>query len=766
MKTLGKTTTAALGGERRQDPGAIPGREAFTRASRPLILLLFLLVGLGTLTGRASAEESQPAVLCPLDFVSGRFVPGGSVTLSSWAVDSERGAPVAKMEVWLDRSIRGDVRLGGYRPDVASHFGRPDYLWSAWVATVSLRDVPPGPHQVEVFAYGRDGARFSCGVHGFAVRPFPRPVEPPTWRTELTLLGRVGALVGWLAFIGWGPMRILGGRAVPLAPAIGLSLFAVGAEAGGGANVRPLAAALILTALSAILLVVSTRRHPIRLGKPRPAATMVFAIAVLFAFVGSLPLIRHGVGSILGSINDAVWECAVADSIARYGWTIPRDVHGLLAAVPSVWRAADFRAGVPYPLALLAQVFRVRAHEAHSVLTLAAGILVIWGTGTLGRHLFRRLGWLRALAVGLLAVNSVLFAQLYHQHTGILIATVLYLSFLCCLIALLPHRPLASIVPVGLLLGGAWTLYPETMVLWCLTAALVVVSSGTWKGVGRSVLRLALAAVLAAAINPIGLARTVRFTNALRHASALATPELRTAFGDTHDFPPPAVIAGIRPYRLDSPAPASAPVRVIALLAAVLLLATAALGLLRSRRRDWRLSIVVLAPVSAWLWMNRMWEFPYGYSKGLPHIVPLWSLTLAVLLARAGSHRSRRWERWLSVAAVCLVAVVSIFGSSDVVGRAIRDVPGYDSAFRTLPELTKGLDRNAVIVVPEPLDYRREWIAYFLGEYRVVRTREEVNSQPGQSGQAVYELFDLRNDQPIPRSRLVRSNTFFALVRA
>jgi hypothetical protein len=164
--------------------------------------------------------------------------------------------------------------------------------------------------------------------------------------------------------------------------------------------------------------------------------------------------------------------------------------------------------------------------------------------------------------------------------------------------------------------------------------------------------------------------------------------------------------------------------------------------------------------------MNRLWEFPYGYSKGLPHIVPLWSVALAVLAARASSRRSGGWQRVLPAVAVSLVVVVSILGSIDVVGRALRTVPGYDPAFRTLPALANGLDQNAVIVVPEPLDFRREWIAYFLGEYRVVRTREELGSPPTNLEQAIYDLIDRRSDQPIPGSSLVRSNAFFALVRS
>jgi hypothetical protein len=57
-------------------------------------------------------------------------------------------------------------------------------------------------------------------------------------------------------------------------------------------------------------------------------------------------------------------------------------------------------------------------------------------------------------------------------------------------------------------------------------------------------------------------------------------------------------------------------------------------------------------------------------------------------------------------------------------------------------------------------------MAYFLGEYRVVRTREEATSLASASGGAIYELFDRRSEQPVPRSKVMRSNTFFALVRS
>jgi hypothetical protein len=121
--------------------------------------------------------------------------------------------------------------------------------------------------------------------------------------------------------------------------------------------------------------------------------------------------------------------------------------------------------------------------------------------------------------------------------------------------------------------------------------------------------------------------------------------------------------------------------------------------------------------------------------------------------------------RLIAAATVSLLAVVSILGSTDVVGRAIRAVPGYDPAFRALPELVRGIDRNAIILVPEPLDSPREWIAYFLGESRVVKSREEASAPPATPEQPIYELLDLRGETPIPRANVARSSSSFALVR-
>lgn len=731
-----------------------------TRQSGVRLFLLVSWTGFTTLAAPGKAEELQPPILCSLDFTSGRFVPGGFEFLSSWAADSRLGAPVARMDVLLDGSIRGDVQLSGHRPDVARHFRRADYLWSGWTATVSLKDVDAGSHSIEVIAYSRSGEKVSCGIQDLTVRPFSRPAEPPSWRIAATLLTRVIAFVVWLSFTGWGLLRLIGVRRIgPLSPAVGLALFAVATEAGAVSSVNPVTVALILTGLSATFLAISAIRRPIRFRRPDRALTIALAGAALFCAVGCLPLIRYGPGAVLGSIADAAWECSVGDSIARFGWTIPRDIHGHLAAVPSVWRAADFRAGAPYPLALLAQLFRVRAYEVHSVLILAVGALVVFVTGSLARFLFRRSILTTSVAVGLVATSSVLFTQLYNQHAGILIATFLYVSFLFGLLSLLPRRRVASAIPLGLILAGSWTLYPEAMFLWATTAVLALLLSRNWRRAKRSTLRLILAVGIAAAVNPIGLARTTRFTMALRHATAIATPDLRMAFGDTHYFPSMTAVIGLEPYRMDAPAAREGPARFLLIVAGSFLLLTWGQALLGVRRRTFVLIALLVLPVSSWFILNRLLKFPYGYSKGLSHGAAVWPLVIALLYLR-----SWNLSRALTIVSIGLLAVTSTRGGIQSLTRASRTVPAYDPAFRTLSELMEGVPRSAVILTDEPVVARREWIAYFLGENRVIDSNAPPSSVLPDPGAPRYRLVDRRSDVPGTSVTPVRSNSFFALL--
>lgn len=724
-----------------------------------LCRLLLVGIGFGTLVAPGVAQEPAP-LECSLDLTAGKFIPGGFGFLLGWAADRSLGAPVAKMEVLLDGSIHGDVELSGHRPDVVKALGRPDYRWSGWVATVSLEDVDPGPHSIEVLAYSRPGERVSCGIRNLTVRAFSRPSEPSPGRTAATLLARGIVFVLWLSFAGWGILRLIhSGRIDPLSPAVGLALFAVATEAGSVSGVKPLTAALIVTGLSAILLAISAMRRPIRLRKPDGALAIAIAGAALFGAVGSVPLLRYGPGAVLGSIADAAWECSVGDSIARFGWKVPADVHGHLAAVPAVWRAADFRAGAPYPLALLAQIFGVRAHEVHSVLILALGALVVFVTGCLARLLFRGSVAATSVAVGLAATSSVLLAQLYNQHAGILIATFLYVSFLFGLLSLLPRRRAASAAPLALILAGSWTLYPEATFLWVTTAVLALLLSPTWQRAKRSTLRLVFAVAIAAAVNPVGLARATRFTLALRHATALATTDLRMAFGDTHYFPSMTAVVGLEPYRMDAPAAPAGPERILPIVAGSFLLLSWGQALLGMKRRILVLIAVLVVPVSSWFVLNRLFKFPYGYSKGLPHGAVVWPLVIALLFLRSWNR-----SRAMALVSIGLLAVTSTRGGIETLIRASRTVPAYDSAFRTLSELTKGVPRSAVIFTDEPLVARREWMAYFLGENRVIDSNAPPSPVPPDPGAPRYRLVDRRSEIPETGATPIRSNSFFALL--
>lgn len=737
------------------------------RGARLLRVALFLGC-LSPITLLAAQAPKPPPVLCAIDVMNGRLVPGGFLELISWAADPASGAPVANMDVWMDGSVRGDVLLSGYRPDVARHYGRSDYLWSGWTATISLRDVPPGTHTVELLAGSRSGEWVSCGSRVFAVRPFRGPASEPWETIGAVLLSRVLAFLLWLTFVGWGAARLWGsGPTLLQSPLLGLALLAVALEAGAALRVRPLAAALALTVLSAILLAISLRVRRARLRRPKMGTVLTLGAATLFAVVAGYPLTQHGEGAVLGQITDAVWECSVADSIARFGWTVPADVQGHLATVPSVWRRAHFRAGVPYPLALLAQAFGVRSHEVHSVLVLAGGILVICASGALATRILPGSTWGQLMAVAMISSSSILISGLYSQHAGVLLATVLFLAFLFYLVLLVRSPRAVSIGPVALTLAAAWTLYPETTPLWILASVLVLSIAVSWRRARRAALRILLAALLASALNPFALARSIRFGLEARRSPALATAASRTVFGDVHYFPSVRVIAGLEPYRLDAPAPTGMLVWQLRFAAVPLLLWTLGAGLLAATRRERRVLLLLLVPVALWLLANRLLEFPYGYSKGLLHVAPLWSLCFALLAVRSAKPRHPPigfdWRKAASILAVALVATLSAWSARHVVRRAVRAVPGYDPAFRILPDLVRSVGRDALIVVSEPFVPRREWVAYFLGENRVFFSPEEVLATD--HAERAYRLIDRSSElTQIPVSRAVASSDLFALV--
>ncbi|HMA18905.1 MAG TPA: hypothetical protein VKS03_10745, partial [Thermoanaerobaculia bacterium] len=384
-----------------------------SRIARTSSLLLFLLV----LPARA-VPSKVPEPLCTIDRVDGAFVTDGYVVVTGWAADPSSGAPVGKIEVFLDGKIPGESHRGGLRDDVLAHFKRADYLWAGWSGTVSLKDVPAGPHAVDTFALSSNGARVSCGHREFQVKDSPKPrEEPAAWIAGKILLGTTALLV-WLTLVGIAPALIF--RTTPVllsSPLIGLSLFAIVAELGSALHVRPLYSAIALTVLSGAVSGVRLRGRLRTMRWTRATAGTVAAAAV-FAVVGVIPLAAHGQGAVLGDIDDGIRECTVADSIVQHGWDVPADRYAYPHILRREMDAAYARRGGIHLLAALAQISGSRAHEVHSWAMLGVGCLVVIGSGLLAVRVLRAFPSTRWIAPGLVAVNSVLVATLYGQHLG------------------------------------------------------------------------------------------------------------------------------------------------------------------------------------------------------------------------------------------------------------------------------------------------------------------------------------------------------------
>jgi hypothetical protein len=668
------------------------------------------------------------------------------------------------MEARLDWTAKADITVFGYRPDVAQAFGEPSFTWSAWKATISLRGVRPGIHQAEILAFSRTGTLFVCTSSSFEVRPFPL-LESKTAAIWTKIILRTLLFSLWLTLTGWGFLRIAARWTSPfLAPTAGFALLAVAIDLGSIFGARPLASGIAMAALSAILLAISAYRRPLEIRRPSRSSVYLLLAAASFSVLASVPIASHGPGAVLSAVTDAPWECSVADSIARFGWKVPQDIGGYLRLIPLMWRSVHFRGGAPYLLAFLVQIYGVRAHEVHSILGLTLGMSILFGAGALLSRTRASNGKFLVVTAALVGLNSVPPMNLFQQHLGVLCAAALYLFFLFHLIVLMRSGTLRAAPLLALALAAEWTLYPEAMVLWILAAliALVLVLRARPRAL-QMLAGLALASVLAIAANTVGFMRSVQFTAAQASSNDLATREARTIFGDLHYFPSLAVIAGLEPFYLDAPDPPGKLASPIEGVAVLLLLSTIAVGLLAARPHEKRLILLLVLPVGLTLLANRWLGFPYGYSKSLLHAVPVWAVTFSLLLTRI--RRQRRGARLWALASVVLVVCLSTRSLVRVLGRAMRAVPGYDAAYMRIPELTKQVGRNAVILVDESAPSRFEWISYFAEENRVISAPAGSPLPNLANGRPLYRLLDLRETAESVDSQFsVASNSFFALL--
>ena len=691
---------------------------------RTAIRIALFLALLGPASIAPAAEERT----CAVNVVNGVLAVGGFVEVTGFAVEPG-GAPVSKVQLTLDRSRSGEVSLAGLRPDVLAHFNRPDFLWSGWSGRISLEKVAPGRHTVEMTAYSHSGEPIPCGAREIQVLAAASPPERPALVIALEMLGRLALFLTGISILGLGPAVATGRGPVSLrAPFLGLAILAIGAEAGAGLGLRPLVSALLPAALSLLLLALPRTRRRWKPRRPAAGTLATLLCAAIFAVVGAAALSSHGEGVVLGDIDDAVRECAVADSMSRYGPTPPADAPGYVGGMTREARRAGLRPGGSYLLSAVAQASGVRAHAVHSVATLGAGVLVVLGAGLLGYRALRRFPRFRWLPSALAAVNSILYATLANQHLGSLLFAALFLGFLFHLLELAQSRSALAVVPVAILAAAAWTDYPEGIATWAVAGFLILFLGSTARR-RRTILRLAAAAVLSAALNPIGLASGLRSLSKISGQSALATPYAREIVGDTHYFPSLNVVAGTIAYREDAPAPLGRLRSILVPVASLLILAVSLLGWWGLERRErWLVALLVL-PVALALAVNLRLHFPYGFAKYLPLAVPLWAVAFSLLALRAASG-PRMGARGLAVASLLVVGALSLPATRHVVTRILRAVPAYDPGYRALPALAATVDRTAVLFVDEPVRARLEWMKYFLGDNRVDTYSSEALKQP------------------------------------
>jgi hypothetical protein len=474
---------------------------------------------------------------------------------------------------------------------------------------------------------------------------------------------------------------------------------------------------------------------------------------MIFLAAGVIPLASHGEGAVLGDIDDAIRECCVADSISIYGWRVPHDVRGYLAILPALMRGTHVRPGGSYLLSALGEAFGTRAHAVYSSAMLATGALIVLATGLLAARVLRQFPAGRWIAPALVAANSILLATAYGQHFGNLLSVAMFTAFLSQTLLLI-HSPLErSVWPVALIAAAAFTLYPETTPVWG-AAALFSLGTASAARRPRALRRLAVAALLAAALNPVGLVRATRFFQGKTTQSLeMSSPRHRLIAGDTHYFPRLTVVIGLEAYREDAPAPVGTVRTILIPVAGVLILVTALVGWARlALRQRWLVATLVL-PVGAALVWTYWLSFPYGFAKFLPLAVPAW-LTAFVRLAFAAADQPDRSRlsarRFVSYATLALVTGLSLPAARHVLVRAKRAIPAYDPDFRVLAGLASRIGRRAVIEIDEPLVARREWMRYFLGEYetQLAGVSAGGDSNPGRPR---YLLLDRRRSDQVAK---------------
>ncbi len=101
----------------------------------------------------AGQTSAASPVIGGIDGITGTLKTDGKILVVGWAVDLQLGSPVTRVDVVLDGKTSVQAELGDDRPDVVKALARNDAKLSGWVATISLANVPAGPHTLSVLVY-------------------------------------------------------------------------------------------------------------------------------------------------------------------------------------------------------------------------------------------------------------------------------------------------------------------------------------------------------------------------------------------------------------------------------------------------------------------------------------------------------------------------------------------------------------------------------------------------------------------------------------
>ncbi len=111
--------------------------------------------------------NQPPMGIC--DYSQSSVPLGANLQGNGWAADNEMGAPITRVDILVDGVDVGDASLGGYRPDVASFYGRSEFTNSGWSFSWSTGGLPAGTHSLEFRAWDNQGASSTFGYRTFTV---------------------------------------------------------------------------------------------------------------------------------------------------------------------------------------------------------------------------------------------------------------------------------------------------------------------------------------------------------------------------------------------------------------------------------------------------------------------------------------------------------------------------------------------------------------------------------------------------------------------